>query len=283
VLYRIRVSDEATEAEEVHRLQDQTLALPLSAWRRGVLESVQVKPKRPLAAMEDVLKFGVDVTGKDQRHPKFFEQLSKVLQYDPPTAEAEQEFIRSTLTKIGFTPEGAFDFSKLSAEQQAAMIDAQEAGYDTIQKFIPVRGEKVGNAMFTSAAAGKYGNDWKLRAAMILAGAMYPTLEVSRYADIFTDGRGEPLTGRKTYTITFAKDQMPPSTIFWSLSMYGKGTYDIVPNPIDRHMVEPKTPGIVFGKDGSLTVTMSHEKPSDPVAAANWLPAPEGSFYVNEH
>lgn len=280
VLYRIRVSDEAKEAKEVHQLQDQTQALPLSAWKKGERNSLQIKPKTPLAAMEDVLKFGADVTGKDQRHPEFFEQLSNVLQYDPPTAKADQEFIKSTLTKIGFTKEGAFDMAALGKEQQAAILDAQEAGYKIVQEFIPVRGEKVGNVMYTSAKAGNYGDDWKLRAAMIVAGAMYPTMEVSRYADMFTDAEGEPLTGDKTYTITFRKDQLPPVTTFWSLSMYGLGTYDIVPNPINRYMIEPKTSGIKFGEDGSLTITLSHEKPSDPMSVANWLPAPKGGFYA---
>ncbi len=279
VLYRIRVSDEAKEAKEVHQLQDQTFALPLSEWIKGTRKSVQVKPAKPLEAMENVLTFGVDATGKDQRNPQFFAQLSKVLRYDPPNAKAEKDFIRGTLTKIGFSPDGAFDFSKLSAEQQAAILDAQEAAHNAVQEFIPVRGEKVGTAMYTSARAGDYMGDWMLRSAMILAGGMYPTLEVSRYADIFTDGKGERLTGDKTYTITFTKDQMPPSTKFWSLSMYGLGTYDIVPNPIDRYMIEPKTPGIRFAQDGSLTITISHEKPSDPAAAANWLPAPAGGFF----
>jgi hypothetical protein len=33
-----------------------------------------------------------------------------------------------------------------------------------------------------------------------------------------------------------------------------------------------------FAADGSLTITISHAEPKDPVARANWLPAPDGQF-----
>ena len=33
-----------------------------------------------------------------------------------------------------------------------------------------------------------------------------------------------------------------------------------------------------FAEDGLLTLTLSHEEPTDATARANWLPAPEGQF-----
>ncbi len=33
-----------------------------------------------------------------------------------------------------------------------------------------------------------------------------------------------------------------------------------------------------FATDGSLTITMSHAQPTEAIARANWLPAPEGQF-----
>ena len=37
-------------------------------------------------------------------------------------------------------------------------------------------------------------------------------------------------------------------------------------------------PGSVYAPDGSLTITISHARPGDATAAANWLPAPPGAF-----
>ncbi|MGB3716488.1 MAG: hypothetical protein WA996_18875 [Candidatus Promineifilaceae bacterium] len=117
-------------------------------------------PKSPLGLTEDVISFKENATGKDQRHLAFFAQLSKVLCYDPPSNKAEQRFIRETLTRIGFSQDGSFDFSSLSAGQRAAILDGQDAGHIEVQAFIPKRGEKVGTAVFTSRKAGNYGDNW---------------------------------------------------------------------------------------------------------------------------
>jgi hypothetical protein len=35
---------------------------------------------------------------------------------------------------------------------------------------------------------------------------------------------------------------------------------------------------LTFAQDGSLTLHLSHEPPTDQAAQANWLPAPDGQF-----
>jgi len=144
VLYRIRVSDEEKEGQTVHKLQDESLSLPLSAWVRGERKSIQVKPQNQLGPMEDVLVYTPGATGKDQRNPHYFAQLSKVLQYDPPNTPGDRKFLKETLSQIGFSPDGSFDFGSLSDPQKTALIDAQQAGHDQVLKFIPKRGIEVG-------------------------------------------------------------------------------------------------------------------------------------------
>ena len=53
-----------------------------------------------------------------------------------------------------------------------------------------------------------------------------------------------------------------------------------VPNVIDRYSIGDRTPDIVYGEDGSIEIFLQTEEPNDPVERANWLPAPEGSFYL---
>ncbi len=278
VLYRIRVADEAAEGDDARKLQDATLALPLQNWINGERTSSRILPSAPLPPMENVLTFSEDATGADQRNPAYFAQVANILSYDPPNTEEDKVFAEQTLSQIGLQPDGSFDWNAHTDEQQSALLDAQEAGFDRVQAFIPNRGEKVGSATFTSGFAGNYGDDYLLRAAMILAGAMYPTTEVSRYADMFEDANGDPLTGERTYTITFEPENLPPVTDFWSLTMYGLGTYDLVDNPIDRYSLGPSTKGLSVNDDGSVSVTVSHFEPED--AKANWLPAPKGGFYA---
>jgi hypothetical protein len=96
------------------------------------------------------------------------------------------------------------------------------------------------------------------------------------YGQVFTDAEGKPLTGEHVYTVTFAAP--PPAHAFWSLTMYSTPDYYLVANPIERYSIGDRTPGLQYGEDGSLTIQISASAPSDPTAAANWLPAPTGGF-----
>jgi hypothetical protein len=85
--------------------------------------------------------------------------------------------------------------------------------------------------------------------------------------------------------MTFPKDALPPLDRtrggFWSLTMYDKD-YFMLPSSPNSHTnigtVNLDAKELKFAADGSLAITISHEQPSDAVARANWLPAPEGQF-----
>ncbi|MFI8271960.1 DUF1254 domain-containing protein [Streptomyces rubiginosohelvolus] len=96
------------------------------------------------------------------------------------------------------------------------------------------------------------------------------------YAHTFTDAGGEQLNGSRSYTLRF--EQPPPVGSFWSVTMYDTPDYYLVANPADRYSLGDRTPGLVYGEDGSLTVVIQRERPTDPAEAANWLPAPTGDF-----
>ena len=51
-----------------------------------------------------------------------------------------------------------------------------------------------------------------------------------------------------------------------------------VHNPIGRHAIGDRTPGLRREADGSLRLWLQAREPADPVARANWLPAPDGPF-----
>lgn len=48
-------------------------------------------------------------------------------------------------------------------------------------------------------------------------------------------------------------------------------------NAIDRFAIGSTTDGVTSNSDGSLTLSIQRDRPDDD-HAANWLPAPEGSF-----
>ncbi|MGW9631770.1 DUF1254 domain-containing protein [Agromyces sp. NPDC055520] len=96
------------------------------------------------------------------------------------------------------------------------------------------------------------------------------------YAQAFTDVSGAPLDGASVYTMTFPTD--PPVNAFWSITMYSVPDFFLVANPIGRYSIGDRTAGIVRDDDGSLTITITHDEPTDAAARANWLPSPAGVF-----
>ena len=96
------------------------------------------------------------------------------------------------------------------------------------------------------------------------------------YAMVYNDGDGEQLDGRHRYELRF--DTAPPVGAFWSVTMYDLPDFFLVDNPIDRYSIGDRTPGIVHDDDGSLTIVMQHDEPTEAADRANWLPAPAAPF-----
>lgn len=96
------------------------------------------------------------------------------------------------------------------------------------------------------------------------------------YAATYESSDGEPLSGEHVYRLRLAPT--PPVGAFWSLTMYDLPGYFLVANAAGRYSVGDRTEGIVYDDDGGLTITMSATRPTDPTAAANWLPTPAGAF-----
>ena len=114
------------------------------------------------------------------------------------------------------------------------------------------------------------------RAAAAMGGLWGNHAYEAVYIMTYHDDQGDQLTGQHTYTLRL--DPPPPVGAFWSLTMYDVPHFFLVANDINRYSLGDRTPGIVYADDGSLTITLSHAKPRDPTAAANWLPAPAGDF-----
>jgi hypothetical protein len=91
------------------------------------------------------------------------------------------------------------------------------------------------------------------------------------------DASGEPLDGRFTYVLRFPPGGLPPARAFWSLTIYHRDTGMLVANSIHRYAIGNRTQDLQHGRDGSLTISIGHDRPVD---IANWLPAPEGPFYL---
>ncbi len=128
---------------------------------------------------------------------------------------------------------------------------------------------------------GKASTDYEGRAVVQLTQVASFPPEEAMYFVGRTDSNGKAFDGRNAYTLTFAKEALPPidPRAFWSLTLYDARDNLLSANSLNRYVLRPASPGLTHGKDGSLALTVAHAKPVD-VPEGNWLPAPQGPFIV---
>ena len=221
-----------------------------------------------------------DAASRDER---FIGYLNTLLPLCEPIHPSETEMF-ARFASIGIGSGVSFDPDALSDEQRQAIVQGIAAALETFTRILPTIGRTV-NAWTMAAAFGNrafFNGNYALRALAAQLGwggndqieAFYPTVHV--------DANGEIFDGARTYQLHWEND--PPVNAFWSLTIYDK-SYDgvagyLVKNPINRYLINSTTEGLVRGEDGSLTITIQHSQPDDLASRANWLPAPEGEFYL---
>jgi hypothetical protein len=73
----------------------------------------------------------------------------------------------------------------------------------------------------------------------------------------------EYLDGSKhCYILKFDRNYLPPSNVFWSVTMYKLPEHLLVTNPIKRYLINsPMFPGLEKDPDGGLTIYMQKKFP----------------------
>ncbi|MHC5053174.1 MAG: DUF1214 domain-containing protein [Planctomycetota bacterium] len=126
--------------------------------------------------------------------------------------------------------------------------------------------------------AGRFGDDHLARAAVAEYALFANVEDESIYFDRGRDDWGMLLEGSTRYVLHFDKDKLPPVDAFWSVTIYDAERHLMVENPIDRYAVGDRTKGLKYNADGSLDIFIQHLRPEE--GESNWLPAPEGRFFV---
>ena len=117
--------------------------------------------------------------------------------------------------------------------------------------------------------------------------AYYPSARVTAF--------GLPLNGEENeaYYIHFTLDQLPPVFVanstelgllgdgYWSITMHNSPTGSFVENPINRHSLGLRELDTLCRyNDQSFVIVIQRDEPTDPGFRRNWLPAPDGRFFL---
>jgi hypothetical protein len=267
IIYRTQLFDPADMAN-VEKVQ--------AGYKVETLSAYLGKPASPSPPAIAWPKFEKDAFTTD-----FPAYLNFLLQFCPPAPQ--EAALRERFAEIGIAPGKKFEFKKLPMAQKLAFALAVKHGFAEIDNAANEIGNSI-NGWRVGAAAGNrafYHGNWLLRAAAAKAGIYGNDAAEAMYPYTRTDGKGRPLDGRRhQYTLTFAKDGLPPVNAFWSVTMYDGKTQLLIANPIDRYLINsPMLPGMKTNPDGSLTIHIQKDAP--PAAEdANWLPAPGGPMFI---
>lgn len=203
----------------------------------------------------------------------FISFLNFSLQFIQPT-DFETALLKK-LEAIGVGPGVQFDATTLSDKQKAAL----SAGIASARKKIDQKVSELPGPR--GDTVNGYRDDWLQRAAVTQLGWGANSDQEALYPNYAKDQDGNALDGSKgKYTLTFADGALPPVNAFWSLTMYDGKTQLMIENPLDRYLLNSTMIGdMQRNDDGSLTLFLQKDAP-DEALTANWLPAPDGPFYM---
>ena len=263
----------AADIDNVKAIQAKYEAKPLSAFLG--------KPAPAVAPAIDWPKIDAATEKKD-----VLSYLPFLLQFAPPIGPAAVEVpLRQKFARIGIEAGKQFPTVKLTDADKAAMAEAAKAAATAIKAKIETMGKLVNGWTVVNSGIGDralYNGDWTQRAAVAVAGILANDPAEAVYPITRKDGNGQPLDGSKhNYTLTFPADAFPPVNAFWSVTMYDGKTQLLIKNSINRYLINsPMLPDLKKNADGSLTLYIQKDEPTDPMQKANWLPAPDGPIYL---
>ncbi|MEZ4411770.1 MAG: DUF1254 domain-containing protein [Gemmatimonadales bacterium] len=225
-------------------------------------------------------------TNKADQRSGVFRYLAFLLQFAPPTGPAAVEVpLRKQFASIGIEAGKPYPTVALSDSTKAAMAEAIKPAEAAIKTKLQTLGKEVAGWVYVTSGIGDrsvYNGDWAQLSAVAVGGILANDPAEAAYAITHNDADGGILDGSQAnYTLTFPADALPPVNAFWSVTMYDAKSQLLVENPINRYLINsPMLPQLKKNADGSLTMYIQHDAPTDPARKANWLPAPNGPIYM---
>jgi len=203
-----------------------------------------------------------------------FTYVNAALAWHPPAFE--EMGMMAEFARIGVLPGRPFSTDGMPPQVAAAVEAGVADARSEIEANVERLTARVNGWNWSTDDISRFGTDYLARSTVALKN-IYPNApDHAIYGQAFRDSNNEILDGSRVYEVSFPPGELPPVHWFWSLTLYDETT-TMYPNPMGRTNIGDRTRGLVFGDDGSLTITVTHEEPSEP---ANWLPAPAGPFYL---
>ncbi|WP_447096895.1 DUF1254 domain-containing protein [Pseudomonas sp. CF10PS3] len=266
-LYRTQLFDEK-DLNKVKQIQNGYKVQSLSSYvkQAAPAKAPKVEWPKPTATM---------VEG-----PQLFRYLNFMLSFAAPQ-DSEKELL-ARFARIGIAPGAPFALNQLTAEQRKALEDGIS---DARAEFAAFKKDRIDTHQVSSGdlfgSRDHLQNNYLYRYAGADLGIFGNSSDEAAYLEYVVDSEGKPANGaRHSYTVHFAKDQLPPADAFWSLTLYDAKTKLLVPNHKKRYLINSHMlPDLKRDADGGVTLALQHHEPPK-AEQSNWLPAPPGPFFA---
>ncbi|GAA5080869.1 DUF1254 domain-containing protein [Lysobacter panacisoli] len=209
---------------------------------------------------------------------KFFDELPVVLKDAKPLPGEESRYAQALALVAALQKDPAL--------KAAAIDEAAKTEQELIAPLLQFRnfGVPLSHNWTTVRNGAQFGTDYFTRTAVAKSNIFVNKPNEATYFYQDLDETGARLNGGKRYTVTFDKGG-PPVKGFWSLTLYDAQHF-FSPNAINRYSVGTKNKDLQPNPDGTLTIYVQPDAPTDPAQRANWLPSPknaEFSLYVRTY
>ncbi|MBS0629422.1 MAG: DUF1254 domain-containing protein [Verrucomicrobia bacterium] len=266
IIGRIK-TDGPQDYEAVHKIQAGLKITLLADW--GKNSTLKTPPIDPSIDMKTPPKKQVDAMSADQ----YFAYAAELLKLHPP--HLTDEPILALLKRIGFERGKTFDMKSVSPSIRSGLEKAPASAQKLMEWKLPTLARSENGWSMNTDTMGVYGNYYLKRAIIANVGLGANLPEDAIYPLNIADNKGKPLSGANQYVIHFDKENLPPVSAFWSITLYDNEGYQVA-NSLNRYALSSWMP-FKYNQDGSLDLYFQNKSPGTD-KEANWLPAPEGSF-----
>jgi len=267
--YRTQLFDPA-DIDNVKKIQDGYIVQTLSEYlgQPAPAPAPKIDFKKPLSKEEEKTSL------------EFYNILNFWLQFCPTDPSEIDLMARFAKINVGGGKE--IDITNLSPEIKKAIEQGMEDAWKELGEF-----EKTDIATGKVTSGDLFGtreflkNDYLYRFSAAVLGIFGNSKHEAMYPIYREDASGNKMNAKdNNYTIYLPPGQFPPVHAFWSFTMYNLPASLLVTNPINRYLINSTMlPTLKKDAKGGITIYIQYKSPGKD-KESNWLPAPDGPFWV---